>query len=847
MKPIRTFIIVCVVMASALCAIAQAPNDASEWTIYVTNDNCPDYTWGYTEEQTRQAFADIVRAHLDEMKRTDSESPESQDRYNCTVTQEALCFVEHYPDRKNELIRRIKEGRLFVSPYLCNTLWAFQSVEGSIRAFYPARRLERDWGISFDVAEHIEEPSLPWGVATILAGCGVKWLSNPFYNYDSTFRDLKNPSLFIFEGPDGSGIRVVMDAWASNKASYTQGAKMFRDPKAVLNEWLPHYQQLGKSYPTRAILASGTHGDISPRSGSQARGFADAIMNYNRRTEPHPRMVNATLPQFCRAVDEMQAQSPFLPTLRGCFGHSWDLWPVSLANCVADVREGERSFLAAESLLAIAARTQPKLHEATRADCERAEWCWAMLGDHAWNGTDDSNKRHNADLRRKWSEELNRIAQNLLQQSWTGLGLAPSDSDIVIFNSLSLPRADIVRLEPPMGMGSVADGSKQLASQIIEEDGRRVLYFISPEVPGFGLKPLQLKSGAKTAPKSGSLRATATEVEGPFYRLTIDPKTGGIASLIHKATGAELVAGQNGRTLCQTIYHDGQEHALADVKSEIVSSGPVLTRLRITGTAGDIRVTNTITVYADLDRVDFDLRINKPVATKQERLCQIFPVMRPGAVLRIETPAAVIRPRPQPEGDLLPGADTKRFAVQGFVDVSSPEGPGVTIAPLDAFALRMDLDPITFEALGNDQNYREVTRDQNGVAEFRFRYSLRAHVGGYINAEAFAWSRNVATPLLATLGRITQTSVADQPVMIDPTRAIATCLKPADGDASLGAIVRLWEIGGRSGPLTIGVSGYRRAVRTDLLERDLGELKIVNSKATLDLSAHGFAAVRLVP
>ncbi|MFQ5810519.1 MAG: hypothetical protein ACE5JM_12960 [Armatimonadota bacterium] len=27
------------------------------WTICVTNDNCPDCTWGFTEEQTRRAFA----------------------------------------------------------------------------------------------------------------------------------------------------------------------------------------------------------------------------------------------------------------------------------------------------------------------------------------------------------------------------------------------------------------------------------------------------------------------------------------------------------------------------------------------------------------------------------------------------------------------------------------------------------------------------------------------------------------------------------------------------------------------------------------------------------------------
>jgi hypothetical protein len=472
-------------------AFAKSPDDVSEWTIYITNDNCPDYTWGFTEEETRQNFADIVRAHLDEMKRTDSEVTENRDRYNMAVTQEALCFVEHYPGRKDELIQRIKEGRIYVSPYLCNSLWAFQSVESAIRTFYPARRLEREWGISFDVAEHIEEPSLPWGVASILAGCGIKWLSNPFYGYDSAFAGLENPPFFIFEGPDGSQIRVIMDPWACGSSSYTQGAKLLRDTNRITEEWLPHYQQLGESYQVRAILASGTHGDISPKSGSQASGFADEIIEYNNSPGRHPKLVNSILPQFCKAIDEAQAKRPFLTTIRGSFGHSWDVWPVSLAKYVADMREGERTFLAAEALLTIASRIQPNLAELTRPRRERCEWLWAMLSDHAWNGTDDNNRRHNAELRRKWSEELKQISNSLIQQEWAGLGITENDSHLTIFNSLSIPRADLVRVELVAETG-VAKEEKRIQAQIMEEDGKHVLYFVSPELPGFGMRQLNL-------------------------------------------------------------------------------------------------------------------------------------------------------------------------------------------------------------------------------------------------------------------------------------------------------------------------------------------------------------------
>ena len=857
MNPTVAFLVVTVLLGAALAATAaEPPGDAPSWSIYVTNDNCPDYTWGLTEEQTRQAFADVVRGHLDEMNRTDQQPAESRDRYNMAVTQEALAFVERYPARKDELIKRIQEGRVYVSPYLCNSLWGLTGTEQALRIFYPARRLEREWGIAIDVAEHIEEPSLPWGTATILAGSGIRWLSNPFYGYDSTFGGLKCPPLFILEGPDGSRLRVVMDPWACGKSSYTQGAQVLREPKSAMAQWVPHYQSLGAAYPLKAILASGTHGDINPGSGNQARGFAEQIIGYNAAPGPHPKLVNAALPMFCRAVDEVQAATPFLPVLRGSFGHSWDLWPVCLAKYVADMREGERTFLAAEALLAVAGRSHPQFCVATRADRERAEWCWAMLSDHAWNGTDERNQRHNADLRRQWSEEFLRLGRDLLGTGWVGAGLRSGDREVTVFNSLSVPRADLVRIEPPAGLERVADGAAPLASQVVEEEGRRVLYFVSPMVPGFGVKALMLSPG----PPGGvryltpgdspgakyKLRAAATELESPFYRLTVDPKTGGIASLIHKPSRAELVAPRAGRSLCQTVYKSGQEQTLADVKSEVVAEGPVLARLRITGTAAGITVVNFVTVYADIDRVDFDVRISKPVATAEERLCQMFPILRDGAVLRMEGPAAVLRPRPQPEGDLLPGADRRRFAVQSFVDAGLAAGPGVTLAPIDAFCLRLDLGAPAFEALGNDQNYKEVVKDQNGVKEFRFRYALRGRGRPYSQAEAVAWSHSAATPLVAVAGRLTE---GDLPpgIAVDPARAVATCLKPADRDPSGACILRLWETAGKSGPITVKAPGYREAAQTDLLERERGRLKVEGGAVTFDLPAYGLAAVRLVP
>jgi len=841
--------LVAIGVAVGLCGAAtgQEPAMDSQWTIYVANDNCPDYTWGLTEQQTRKAFADVVRGHLDEMSRTDKEPWYNQDRYNAAVTMEVICFMEQYPQRKDELIRRIKEGRVYVSPYLCNSLWAFQSVEGAIRTFYPARRLEREFGIPMEVAEHTELPSLPWGVPTILAGCGVRWLSLPFYAYDSTFGGLKTGPVFIMEGPDGSQVRVVMDRFACGKASYMQGAHMLRNPAGITKEWLPHYRGLGKEYPAQAILASGTHGDISPGSGNQAREFAEAIIKYNAGGGKGPKLVNATVPMFCKAIDEAEAKAPFMKAVKGCFGHSWDVWPVCLAKYVAEMRQAERSFLTAEALVAVAAARRPDLLAATQADRRRGEWCWAMLSDHAWNGTDDNNKRQNAELRRDWAKELAGISGKVTERAWFALGLKPSADGLVVFNSLSVPRAEIVRAATLGQVTGVAIDGRTVPSQAVEENGRRFLYFVTPQLPGFGFGQARYVKGVEVGATEARIKASATELESPYYRLTVDAKTGGVSSLVHKASGKEVLAAGAKRTICQTVFFDGKEQTLSDVKSEVVAAGAVLGRVRVSGRVGGMAVANDITVYADLDRVDFDVRVNKPVTSQQQRLCQVFPVMGEGATLRAETTGAVIRPMAQPKGDLLPGADTKRLAVQGFVDCSVDGGLGVTIAPLDAFVLRMDLDAITFEAMGNDQNYKEVVQDQHGQTEFRFRYSLKAHEKGYGAAEAMAWSRAAATPLAIAPGETGGERLSGAGIVMDPRRAVATCLKPADAEEAGGVVLRLWETAGETGPVEMGLAGYERAWQVDLLERELKELAIVDGQVRVEVRAKGFGGVRLVP
>jgi hypothetical protein len=815
--------------------------------ILIANDTCPDVTWGWTEDQTRQAFADLVRSHLDEMQRTDQEPAECRDHFNLATTQEALDFVTHYPARKDELIRRIREGRICVSPFLCNSLWGFQSVEGALRTLYPARRLEREWNIPIDVAEHIELPSLPWGLASLLAGSGVRWVSNPFYDYDSTFKALRNPPLFRWAGPDDSEVRVVMDAWACSRANYAQGARLLKDPTEIVKLWLPHYEQLGAAYPTTTALASGTHSDISPESWRQTRGFANAIRQYNAVGTNPVRLVNGTLAQFCAEIDAAENKTPALPVLRGCFGHSWELWPVSLAGTVADLRINERRYLAAESLAALAALEHPRFAAETRTARERAEWCWAMLSDHAWNGTDLKNKRHNAALRQHWADELGALSERLIGDAWQSIGLIADPRTITVFNPLSFTNDVLVVSRAAPEVNGVMFRGKPIAAQLIEAPDDRRIAFVAPHVPPFGFSEFALTATAP-APQAASLIANTRGLEGPFYKLTLAADGSGLASLVAKATGQELIHPAPGKqTLGEALFFDGTEHQLEGASIQVTAAGPVFVRVRIAGNLGPVRVTNHFTLYATLDRVDLDMDLEKPPTTNEQRLLHFLPLGGSARDYHIETTGAVICPARQPEGDLLPGADTRRFAVQGFVDVSPAGGlAGVTVSPVEAFMLRLDQAVPAFEALGNDQNWKEVTQDQNGVRNFHYRYSLRAHSPGFDPASAARWARMAQTPATFAPGRLPKTWL-DRPLLyVNPERALVTCLKPVDNPQGAGVLVRVWETAGLATPVRLEMAGIQQAVQTDLLERPQGDLQRVEQGIDLHPRPRGFMAVQAV-
>ena len=218
----------------------------------------------------------------------------------------------------------------------------------------------------------------------------------------------------------------------------------------------------------------------------------------------------------------------------------------------------------------MASRTQTDLVKPSRATRERAEWCLAMLSDHAWNGTDDQNRRENARLRREWGSGLNDLARWFARQRLVGYGADAGRRDITVFNGLSIPRAGLIRLEAPAEAGLIIDGETPLDSQVVDEEGKRILYGVSPTVPGFGLKALRWGPGPSSTRSSRPAERLGTGM--PVLPASSGPQDGRPCQPGPPGHGSELVAG-DGPTLCQTTNFDGKEQPVTGVMSEVVARG----------------------------------------------------------------------------------------------------------------------------------------------------------------------------------------------------------------------------------------------------------------------------------
>jgi hypothetical protein len=351
---------------------------------------------------------------------------------------------------------------------------------------------------------------------------------------------------------------------------------------------------------------------------------------------------------------------------------------------------------------------------------------------------------------------------------------------ILVFNSSPFGRSDTVRAD--------------------DEDERVVT-----DVPGLGFA--FVPDGPVAARTRHENRSEAT---GRHFTAHLEPAGGGIASLVHRPTGVELVAA--GRALNAL-----PDAVLTGLHAEVLAGiGTRLTARRIT-TLGE--VITTVTVYDELPWVEIENRTASgavgPVREWE------FAFAQPPERVVWEVPGGTAEATP-PHDRLTPIRWTALRSADGTVLVGTERVTDGAVDPAGWLLLR---SPGACRVrVGWHRGY--LLPDD----PWRFGFAMRPLVG--VRADGRGDGR------LPTFGRMLDVA--------DPTAAVLAVRPAGDG---VGIMVFLQDVGGPSREVVVrpGLLAFDGALLTDLVERDLRPAAEAPGGGVLvPLESLGYAAVRLV-
>ncbi|MGW3039723.1 glycoside hydrolase family 38 N-terminal domain-containing protein [Kitasatospora sp. NPDC001159] len=505
-----------------------------------------------------------------------------------------------------------------------------------------------------DVFGH--DPQFPGHLAA--AGLsGSAWARGPFHQWgpiQKNFREGKDdarvmqfPSEFEWIAPGGDG---VLTHYMPHH--YSAGWWMDSSPDLASAEQAVYelYRKLKPVGATKNLLLPvGT--DYTPPNKWVTEIHRSWAAKYL-----WPRFVCATPCDFLDAV-----RAELAATGRRASPQTRDMNPVYTGKDVSYIdtkpaqRAGEVAAVDAEKLATLAVVNGLGRYPGAALD---KVWRQLAYGAHHDAITGSESDQVYLDLLGGWREAYDlasAVRDAALDALTARISTVGVGSAVVVTNTLSFDRADLVTVELPDGVRSV---------RVLDEAGapvpsyvdRGTLRFLAEDVPALGWRTWRLVEGAAAQPWNAAEGCT---IANGRFRVTADPaRGGGLSSVYDLLHERELI--QDGRIGNELrVYEEYPQHPdFGEGPWHLVPSGPVVgsgasagsvrretgplgERLVIEGTVDGVRYEQTVTLWRGLDRVDCRTRVVD--YSGADRLLRLrFPVDVPGGLPVSEVAGAVV-------------------------------------------------------------------------------------------------------------------------------------------------------------------------------------------------------------
>jgi hypothetical protein len=367
---------------------------------------------------------------------------------------------------------------------------------------------------------------------------------------------------------------------------------------------------------------------------------------------------------------------------------------------------------------------------------------------------------------------------------------------------------------------------------------------------------------------------TAGSLENDYYRVEVDPATGGLKSVYDKESKRDLVDGSAPYSLNQYVYEnpEGGRKAVDDMTKRAVFRraspagsktgpgliGPVVSSLKIRSQApGTLGLDSEVILYKGLKRLDLVNRLQKEDGRLPEAVYFAFPFKCEGGKFVFEIADGMMRP----EADQLPRTVRDWHTVQNWVELSGPDSTTVWTpieAPLVQFGdintgkwlQRLDIiNPWLFSYAMNNYWMTNFKASQGGPATFRYALTSRSGGADPVQSTRFGWE--VHTPLLASWipedSPGTLDSATGSFFEVDQPNVIIQAVKMAeDGE---GMIIRLREIAGAAAEVLLTSPLFRgqavSAWLTNPAEKNEISGRVLETGISAPVKAFGIVTIRI--
>jgi alpha-mannosidase len=662
-----------------------------QWTVYIYPHSHVDIGYTNTQDFVRKLHIKDINVAIDIARKTQNYPEGSRFVWN----PEADWVSENYlkvatPEQKKEFIEAVRKGWICLDGDYCNSNTSACSDEELLRLFHTSHHLQALTGVPITTMVQMDVAGASWGVPQAAYQNGIHafigfpnlgtvrkpWENNPFYWVSP---DGKSKILFLQAFPYGYGYNIK---GSKIGLGTVQGQDPSLDRITTKDPTVNFIDPLIFDETEKLEKACSPY-DIFVMPWSMADNslidadLPDAVRLWNEKYA-YPKLIIAGSQRIIHDFEKRYGS--IIPEIKGDYTEYWTDGLGSDAKRVGLNRVATENLVQMETAWSMLNSQKPSPRKLIDES-----WMYAILGaEHTWGYQNPAAPlaKQIEGTKASYFENAFKTSNELLAETFKPIE-KPGSNKIAVFNTLSWTRNGLVTLskdESRFGDRVVDEHGKATVSQRLSTGE---LVFWAADIPALGSKTYTIRKGSAKRSRGCSIKGYT--LSNGIFSVTVDPKTGNIASLVDLQTKHEFVDKQSRYGMNSYYYlleKDSADNAASpyDVVLKVKEKGPLVVSILAESKADGCKWLNReIKVVHDQPWVDITNSFDKISTRTKEGIHFGFAFNLPDGTTHMDIPWGTMIP----EYDQLPGGNRNWLTFQHWVDISN-DNAGVTWTAIEA-------------------------------------------------------------------------------------------------------------------------------------------------------------------